>query len=60
MRVRNLHRKGWSANCYLVSEGQDAVVIDPSIPVREITDALGEDGLCLHAILLTHPVLKNW
>ena len=54
MRVRNLHRKGWSANCYLVSEGQDAVVIDPSVPVREITDALGEDGLCLHAILLTH------
>lgn len=54
MRIRNLCRAGWAANCYLVSEGSDAVIIDPCAPAETITDLLSQSGLNLHAILLTH------
>lgn len=54
MQIRNLHRAGWPSNCYLVTEGSDAVVIDPSAQVRELTDLLSQSGLTLRAILLTH------
>ncbi len=54
MRIQNLHPGGWAANCYLVSSGSDAIVIDPSCPAGDITAALARDGLTLHAILLTH------
>lgn len=54
MQIRNLHRMGWPSNCYLVSAGSDAVIIDPSAQAQEITAALAEAGLTLHAILLTH------
>lgn len=54
MQIRNLHRTGWPSNCYLVCEDRDAVIIDPSAQVRELTAALAEAGLTLRAILLTH------
>lgn len=54
MRIRNLCRGGWASNCYLVSQGTDAVVIDPSSPAMEITSTLTQAGLTLRGILLTH------
>lgn len=54
MLIRNLCRGGWASNCYLVSQGTDAVVIDPSSPASEITAVLAEAGLTLRGILLTH------
>ncbi len=54
MQIRNLHRMGWAANCYLVTEGCDAVVIDPSAPADAIVDLLSQSDLQLQAILLTH------
>lgn len=54
MRIRNLCRGGWASNCYLVSHGTDAVVIDPSSSTAEITAVLAEAGLTLQGILLTH------
>ncbi|MBQ2766539.1 MAG: MBL fold metallo-hydrolase [Clostridia bacterium] len=54
MRIRNLYRGGWLSNCYLVSEGSDAVIIDPSSPTEEITDMLARAELTLRGILLTH------
>lgn len=54
MQVRNLHSTGWPSNCYLVSEGNDAVIIDPSAPASELTRALANSALTLRAILLTH------
>ena len=54
MRIRNLYRGGWLSNCYLVSEGSDAVIIDPSSPAEEITDILARAELTLRGILLTH------
>ena len=54
MQIRNLHRVGWAANCYLVSEGRDAVIIDPGASAEDITDLLSQTGLTLRAILLTH------
>ena len=54
MQIRNLHRMGGASNCYLVSEGRDAVIIDPSTSAETVTDLLSQAGLTLHAILLTH------
>lgn len=54
MQIRNLCRGGWASNCYLVSQGTDAVVIDPSSSAEEITDVLTEAGMTLQGILLTH------
>lgn len=54
MRIRNLYRGSWLSNCYLVSEGSDAVVIDPSSSAEEIAAILTEAGLTLRGILLTH------
>ena len=41
MRIRNLCRGGWASNCYLVSQGTDAVVIVPTLSLNSGT-ALGE------------------
>ncbi len=54
MKIRNLYRGGWQSNCYLISEGEDAVLIDPAVRAEEITAALDADHLRLRAILLTH------
>ena len=54
MLIRNLCRGGWASNCYLVSQGTDSVVIDPSSSAEEITDVLTEAGMTLRGILLTH------
>ena len=52
MQIQNLYPGGIASNCYLVSEGTDAVLIDCSARPQEIEDALA--GATLHAILLTH------
>ena len=54
MKIENLSPGGLAANCYLVSKGRDAVLIDPTATVIRVRSALQEKGLALHAILLTH------
>ena len=52
MEIKALTPGGFAANCYLVSEGEDAVLIDCTAPLSDVRDALGTKKL--HAILLTH------
>ena len=42
------------ANCYIVSQGQRAVVIDPGADGEAILDALNKRGLSLAGIINTH------
>lgn len=41
-------------NCYLLTEGDEAVVIDPGDEAEEILNVLSEKGCVLRKILLTH------
>lgn len=41
-------------NCYLINEGNDAVLIDPASYSNQITQYIKENNLTLKGILLTH------
>lgn len=52
MEIRTLTPGGFAANCYLVREGNDAVLIDCTVPASDVEETLR--GAVLHAVLLTH------
>ncbi len=54
MKIVNLYPGSWCSNCYLVENGNHAVIIDPSAPADMILSRLQKDGVTLDAILLTH------
>ncbi len=41
-------------NCYIVKSGKDCLVIDPGGDAGEILSVVEEQGLCVHAIVVTH------
>ena len=54
MEIRNLYPGAWASNCYLLTVGTHAAVVDPSPNVSSILKALDEAGATLDYILLTH------
>ncbi len=54
MKIQNLTPGGYAANCYLVTTGSTAVLIDCTAPAADILAALRAEGATLAAILLTH------
>ena len=54
MNIKNLYPGGHASNCYLVSKGRDAVLVDCTASPEVIEQALRESGARLAAILLTH------
>lgn len=54
MEIRNLYPGAMASNCYLLTVGKAAAVVDPSAPVADILSALGETNAKLSVILLTH------
>lgn len=54
MEIENLSPGGFAANCYLLTSGNDAVLIDPTAPVAAVRAALQKKNATLRAILLTH------
>jgi glyoxylase-like metal-dependent hydrolase (beta-lactamase superfamily II) len=54
MEIISLPVRGFSSNCYIVHNGTDAFVVDPSISEEEILWQLQKRELSLKAILLTH------
>jgi hydroxyacylglutathione hydrolase len=44
----------WEQNCYIVTSGVDAVVIDPGDNAEQIVEHIDAARLRLHAILATH------
>lgn len=54
MEIITLPTMGFASNCYIVHNGQEAFVVDPSISEKKILTKLEEKGLSLKGILLTH------
>ena len=54
MEIISLPITGFASNCYIIHNGKDAFVCDPSIPENNILSKLKEKGLYLKGILLTH------
>ena len=52
MNLKTLALGAYQTNCYLLSNGSEALVIDPGYEPDTILDSL--EGLTLKAILLTH------
>lgn len=54
MRIENFYPGSWGSNCYLLSVGSHAAIVDPSADAATLISALRERGLTLDMILLTH------
>ena len=54
MEIISLSVTGFSSNCFIVHNGAEAFVVDPSVSEKKIIAALGEKNLALKGILLTH------
>ena len=54
MKIRNLYPGSWGSNCYLLTVGGNAAVVDPSADAKTLLQALREEGASLRFILLTH------
>ena len=54
MRIENLYPGSWGSNCYLLSCGTHAAIVDPSANANTIVEHLTNQGLTLDYILLTH------
>lgn len=54
MNIQNLYPGSWGSNCYLLSSGAFAAIVDPSADAATLTEALRGQGLTLQFILLTH------
>ena len=54
MEIINLFPGSYGSNCYLLEEGGQALIIDPSASASSILRKLREDGCVPVGILLTH------
>ncbi len=54
MTIHTLPLGFLQANCYIVSEGEKCIAIDPGGEPEALLQFLQEKGLCLEAVLLTH------
>lgn len=54
MKIRSICPDSFASNCYLVIEGQRALVVDPGVSLRAIQSALAAEGAECCGILLTH------
>jgi glyoxylase-like metal-dependent hydrolase (beta-lactamase superfamily II) len=54
MQIQNLYPGSWGANCYLLTSGTHAAVVDPSAKAETILNAVAQAGCTLEMILLTH------
>ncbi|MBO5715530.1 MAG: MBL fold metallo-hydrolase [Clostridia bacterium] len=54
MEIISLPTVGFASNCFIVHNGKEAFVLDPSISEKTILKNLAERGLVLKGILLTH------
>ena len=54
MKIENLYPGSWGSNCYILSVGSHAAIVDPSTDAKVIVNALAQRGLSLEFVLLTH------
>ena len=54
MEIQNLYPGSWGSNCYLLTAGSHAALVDPSADASTLMDAVAARGCTLDMILLTH------
>ena len=54
MQIINLFPGSYGSNCYLIEDGGEALIVDPSAAASAILRKLREDGCTPVGILLTH------
>ncbi|MFD2759413.1 MBL fold metallo-hydrolase [Lentibacillus juripiscarius] len=54
MKVNSIPAGPLGTNCYIVSNGTDALIVDPGGDSENIIDFLADEGVTPNAILLTH------
>ena len=54
MEIISLSVTGFESNCFIIHNGADAFVVDPSTSEQKVLWALEKNGLTLKGILLTH------
>ena len=54
MKLSKISPGSFASNCYIISDGGEAVIIDPSAPAISIMRAVQAEQLKITAILLTH------
>ena len=54
MQIVNLFPGSYGSNCYLIEDGGEALIVDPSAAASAILRRLREDGCTPVGILLTH------
>ena len=54
MRIENLYPGSFGSNCYLLTVGTHAAVVDPSAEAEAILEALHRQNATLDLLLLTH------
>ena len=54
MEIENLYPGSWGSNCYLLTVGSHAALVDPSAKASALIDAMEQKGAVLDFILLTH------
>lgn len=54
MKIYSFPEESFASNCYLLSCGAECAVVDPSVDVRMITDAVRNFDLTIKYIILTH------
>ena len=54
MTIENFYPGSWGSNCYLLTNGSHAAIVDPSADAATLLSALRERGVTLDWIALTH------
>ena len=54
LEIENLYPGSWGSNCYLLTVGSHAALVDPSANAAVLMDAVAQKGAVLDFILLTH------
>ena len=54
MKIRNLYPGAMASNCYLLTVGSHAAVVDPSPAAETVLEELKKENAVLETILLTH------
>ena len=54
MKIQNLVVGDFQVNCYILTDGDEAIVIDPGYECGRILSAIENEGATLSKIILTH------
>lgn len=54
IKIRCFTNGKWAENCYLVSQNQSAVIIDPGGNAEQVADYIREHALTVEAVINTH------